>query len=292
VPEFAKPQVITALPTTFNDDESLNLAAFKELLQRTREGGVDAIFPAGTTGEFPVLSDDERLAILDASLEVFPADNVYFHVGAPSARQAVALTTRAAKQGATRLAAVTPYYQPAPEEAVLDYYSRLVEAAGTAHVYAYLFHARTSTVSEPSILPKLAAIGVHGVKLSGETDESVQAYLDAAPEGFVVFSGNDVSFEWLIKAGGHGIISGVSSVFPKPFVSLRDALHSGDASAAQEAQEQVVEAVAAVKAGSLTHLKAGLEARNIGAGPVRTAVAAVSETDAARISALVSRYGV
>jgi 4-hydroxy-tetrahydrodipicolinate synthase len=286
----ATPLVITATPTLFTADESLNLPAIRSHLEWLKEKGVDAIFPAGTSGEFPSLTDDERIQILDIALEVFPADSVYIHVGAATARQAEGIVRRAVEHGATRLAAITPFFQPAPEAQVIEYYTRLVQAAGDAEVYAYLFEARTSTVSNPGILPHLIEAGVAGVKLSGEPDDSVLGYLEAAPEGFTVLSGNDISFGWLIQHGGHGIISGVSSAYPEPFVGLRDALIAGDDAAIEEWQGKVKEAVAAVRAGSLTHLKSGIASRGFDASPVRTAVAPASEDDVAAINALGARY--
>lgn len=280
------PLVITATPTLFSADGSLAEAEIRRHLEWLREKGVDALFPAGTSGEFPTLTDDERIKILDIALQVFPADSVYIHVGAAGTRQAVELARRAVGHGATKMAAITPYFQPAPEAQVLDYYSQLVEATPDADVFAYLFEARTSTQSRPSVLAELASRGIAGVKLSGETDESVAGFLRARPEEFTVFSGNDVSFAALIGAGGHGIVSGVSSAYPEPFVALRDALASGNADEVQLRQADVVAAVAAVRGGSLTHLKAGIAARGFGASPVRSAVAPVDEPDAARIREL------
>ncbi|WP_104134902.1 dihydrodipicolinate synthase family protein [Cryobacterium sp. Y62] len=284
------PLVITATPTLFKADESLDIPAIRAHLKWLQAKGVDALFPAGTTGEFPSLTNDERIQILDLALEVFPADSVYLHVGAATARQAEDLVRRAVEHGATRLAAITPFFQPAPEDQVVEYYRRLVSAAGTAQVFAYLFEARTTTVSNAGILARLIEVGVAGVKLSGETDASVQTYLDAAPEGFTVFSGNDVSFGWLVEAGGHGIISGVSSAYPEPFVNLRDALIAGDADQIALWQPRVKAAVAAVNGGSLTHLKDAIASRGFEASPVRSAVASASTAELDVINALGSSY--
>lgn len=287
---MSKPMVITATPTLFSSDLCLDLGANREHLEWLYETGVDAIFSAGTTGEFTTLDDREKQALLELSLEVFGAQRVYFHVGAPSAHQAAGLTARAVAAGATKLAAVTPYYQPAPEDQVLEYYQALTGAAGEAEVFAYLFEARTTTESRPEVLGPLAEAGVSGVKISGEPDENVEAFLAHRPEGFTVFSGNDISFEWLVAAGGDGIVSGVSSVYPEPFLGLRDALVAGDRDAAESRQQEVREAVAAVNAGSLTHLKAGVSARGFGGGPVRSAVAPVPGADVATITELARRH--
>lgn len=284
------PVVITATPTLFLDSGDLNIGGMREHLTWLENAGVDAIFAAGTTGEFPTLTEDEKLAVLDVSLEIFGPERTYFHVGAPSARQAGELAAESVRRGAQKLAAVTPYYQSSPEAETLRYYDHVAQSSAGAALFAYLFEARTSTQSTPSILAPLAEAGLAGVKISGESDATVAEYLAHRPEGFTVFSGNDVSFEWFSSAGGDGIISGVSSVYPEPFVALRDALIAADSDAVRTAQQEVEQAVAAVNAGSLTHLKAGVSARGFAGGPVRSAVAPAAEADRSSIKALAAVF--
>lgn len=286
----SKPALITAVPTPFLPDGGLDLDGTRTLFTALAEQPVDGAFVAGTTGEFTTLDDDERLAVIEAGLEAFGPERAFVHVGAAHPRQAVRLTAGAVRAGARKIAAVTPYYFPAPVEATVDYFRQVVEAAGDAEVYAYLFTARTTTVLPWEQLPLLAEVGVTGVKISGESDESVSRYLAAAPEGFVVLSGNDVSFAPLVAAGGAGVISGVSSVFPQPFLRLRDALAAGDHEAADGYRADIVRAVDLVRAGSIAHLKAGLELRGLPAGPVRASVEAAPEADRAAIAQELERW--
>ncbi len=275
----ARPVLISAVPTPFDDEERFSASAFAALLTRLDGAGIDAVFVAGTTGEFTALDDDERIETFAIALDVFGSSRVFAHVGAPSAYQAERLTRKARAAGAERLAAVTPFFHSAPPEQILDYYRRIVEASEGAEVYAYLFRQRTTTVSPPSLLPRLADIGVAGVKISGESDSSVQAFLRHAPEGFRLYSGNDTSLRWLLEQGGAGIVSGVSSAFPEPFVRLREALKTGDRDGIVVAERIVSRAVAAVRAGNVGHLKAAITARGIAVGHVRTATEPVPADD-------------
>lgn len=275
----ARPVVISAVPTPFDDRERLAQDAFRALLARLDDVGIDAVFVAGTTGEFTALDDSERLETFRLAIAQFGPDRVFAHVGAPSAFQAERLTRQAREVGARRLAAVTPFFQPAPPEQIVEYYRRIVGAADGGEVYAYLFRLRTTTVAPPSLLGQLADVGVAGVKISGESDDAVQAYLDAAPGGFTVYSGNDTSLRWLMQQGGHGIVSGVSSAYPEPFIRLRDAIIACDESAIQSAERVVSRAVDAVRAGNVGHLKAAITVRGIPAGNVRTATEPVPAAD-------------
>ncbi len=65
---------------------------------------------AGTTGEFPALEDSERLSLIELALAEAGPDRVIAHVGAADARHCARLASAASARGATRLAAITPYY--------------------------------------------------------------------------------------------------------------------------------------------------------------------------------------
>ena len=124
----------------------------------------------------------------------------------------------------------------------------------------------------PEQLAELATIpGVAGVKISGEPTARVVEYLRAVPAGFAVYSGNDITFAAVVRAGAAGAVSGVSSAFPRPFVELRDALRRGDDQAAATAQARVEQAVAAV-GGNVALIKAALTLRGVPAGPTRMAL--------------------
>lgn len=264
--------LLPAVPVPFTANGDLDVRGLRLLLDAVRDSGVDGVFAAGTTGEFTVLDDDERLTVITEALRAFGPDRVIAHVGAAGARQAVRLAAAALAAGAVNLAAITPYYLPAGERALLDYYRRVAEAAPGARIFCYLFRARTTTTVTPAQLAAIAGVqGVVGAKISGEPTAAVLEYLAAAPAGFTVYTGNNHEFGDVVRAGGHGCVSAVSTVFPEPFVALAKALRAHDAVAAAAAQARILRAVEAV-GGSIALLKAGLELRGLPAGPTRVAV--------------------
>jgi 4-hydroxy-tetrahydrodipicolinate synthase len=171
------------------------------------------------------------------------------------------------------LAAITPYYLPAGPAALVDYYRRLDAVAGDARIYVYLFAARTGLTVRPQQLAELATIpSVAGAKISGESTSVVLQYVQAVPEDFEVYSGNDVEFGDFVRGGGTGAVSGVSSVFPRPFLELADALRRGDTQAAGVAQARIARAVDAVGGADIALLKAALYLQGLPAGPTRVAL--------------------
>ena len=117
----AAPVVYSAVPTLFGRDGELDPGG-NRALYRLIAGLVDGMLVAGTTGEFPALDDAERLSLFELALAEAGPDRVIAHIGAPDARHATRLARAAAALGATRIAAITPYYLPArPDELAAHY---------------------------------------------------------------------------------------------------------------------------------------------------------------------------
>lgn len=281
-------ELMAAVPTPFRNDGGLDPGAVNELFCSVGESGVDGLFVAGTTGEFTALSDDERVSVIEQAILTVGAERTYAHVGAASAHQAVELTRRAKAVGAQKLAAVTPFYFPAPRAALLRYFEQIMAVADGADVYAYYFEARTTTHMEPTLVRSLAELGLTGMKISGQPNEVVSRFISEAPRGFRILSGNDLEFAEVVEAGGAGVVSGVASAMPQPFVTIRDALQTRDVALVTSMQELAVRAVSSVNYGSLAHLKFALESQGLPGGPVRAAVEDVDPSDKARIREAIS----
>ncbi|MFE0593060.1 dihydrodipicolinate synthase family protein [Micromonospora echinospora] len=272
--------LISALPTLFDAHGEVDLGASKAAYAQLAETPLDGVFVAGTTGEFTTLTDDERLAVCAVAADAFGVERTYWHVGAASTHQAVRLTRTAVDLGARQLAVLTPYYYPASESALVAYYEAVVAAAAGASVYGYLFAARTTVPVPPAVLARLAATGLAGVKISGESTADVGAYVAAlAGTGLPVYSGADAEFTEVVAVGGAGVVSGVSSALPKPFLEVRDALRAGDADALAVARERAHRAVAVTRQGNLAHLKAVLELRGVPASGLRAPLDPISPED-------------
>jgi 4-hydroxy-tetrahydrodipicolinate synthase len=191
------------------------------------------------------------------------------HVGAASTREAVALTRDAVALGARRIAALTPYYLPADSAAVARHMAAVVAAAGSARVYGYLFTERTGVVCEPAEFGELAAdIGLAGVKLSGVANGRLAEYIAALPAGARLWSGADTTLPAVVRAGGAGIVSGLSAAFPEPFTALAAAVAAGDLEAERAAQARA-DAVLDALGGTVEGIKAALRHLGHGTGALR-----------------------
>ncbi|MBF8185595.1 dihydrodipicolinate synthase family protein [Nonomuraea sp. K274] len=276
------PTVIAALPTPFRDTGELDPRAARELF-RAVNGIVDGLFVAGTTGEFAALDDAERLMLIEIALEEAGPDRVVAHVGAASAFQAARLAAAAVSLGATRLAAITPYFQPAGPDVVRDYFVRILDAAGDAALYAYLYPDLTNTDVTPE---QLAAVpGLAGVKLSGRASGEVALHV---AQSYDVYSGNDVQLAAVAEQGGTGVVSGLSAAFPGVFVKLARAVAGGD-TAARDAHQEVADEIGAVVGPNISHLKLALDLLGLPGGASRVAAQEVDPAVRSRLVRLIER---
>ena len=214
------PVVFSAVPTLFGVTGELDLDANRALYKLVA-GLLDGLFVAGTTGEFPALEDEERLALFELALAEAGPDRVIAHVGAPDARHASRLAQAATALGARRIAAITPYYLPARPDELATHYQRIRDAAPDPELYAYIFPERTGLHVPPPLFAQVAnAAGLAGAKVSGSASAEVAGYVAAAP-GVAIFSGNDANPAAAMRAGAAGVISGRSSAYPEVYAALR-----------------------------------------------------------------------
>lgn len=281
----ARAEVLAAVPTFFDAAGEVDRAA-TTAHHAWLAGRVDGVFVAGTTGEFPALDRAERRLLAELALTAHGPERVVVHVGAASTREAVALTREAVALGARRLAVLTPYYLPVDLQAAVRHASAVVAAAGSAQVYAYLFAERTGVEIEPEEFGAFAAESrIAGVKLSGGANARVGEFMAALPPGGRLWSGADTSLAGVVRVGGAGVVSGLSSAFPEPFTALADAVAGGDAAGERTAQERA-DAVLDALCGTVEGIKAALRHLGHGNGALRMPAPDVPAAAAAAIARL------
>ncbi len=250
-----RPVVFSAVPTLFGADGELDPGANRALYELVA-GLVDGLFVAGTTGEFPALEDAERLSLFELALAGAGPDRVIAHIGAPDARHAARLARAAVALGATRIAAITPYYLPARPDELAGHYRRIRDAAPGPELYAYIFPERTGLNVPPPLFAQVAdAAGLAGAKVSGSASADLAGYVAAAP-GLRIFSGNDARPWDSMRAGGAGVISGRSSAYPEVYAALQH----------DEAEQERLDRIVALGA-SIGRLKHALLVRGLASSP-------------------------
>ncbi len=214
--------------TPFDENGDVDLPACRLLAAHLVEHGSDGLVLAGTTGESPTLTDDEKLSILrEVRAEVGPGPRLIAGTGSNDTRHSVALTARAAEGGADAVLVVTPYYNK-PNRAGVDAHFEAVAGATELPVIVYNIPSRCVINIPPDQLADLAQIdNVVAVKQANDADIGPVQGLD-------VLAGNDNSFLQTLEAGGSGGICVASHLVGERMAEVWTAADAGDRDRAAE----------------------------------------------------------
>src|SRR3954447_8554530 len=150
--------VLTAIVTPFREDGAIDLDAFQRLARHLVENGSDGLVVAGTTGESPNLSDDERLDLFRAAIEGGGSDaKIVAGTGTYSTAHSVHLTEAAHELGVDGLLVVTPYYNKPPQRGIVAHFEEIARASDKP-IVVYNIPARVVTNIEPDTISRLAEI--------------------------------------------------------------------------------------------------------------------------------------
>lgn len=293
-------QIISALPIPFSEDGAIDWSAYDALLARV-EPHVHGALVAGTTGEFPALDDDERLETFRRALAVFGVDRVIAHIGHASPRQVIRLGLAAQELGINRMATLNPYYLPADDVAVYDFYLSVTSALPGVDHYVYLFPERTGITVGPDAFAKIMRIpGIRGVKLSGAASEELLTYAECLMPGQELYSGNDATLPFVMASGGTGVVSGVSAAFPETFAALARAVdEAGQREASNgvlelgegQGLQDTVQRLVSLAGPSIVRLKTAVAVNVPGTWENRMPMAAIDEALAADLSDAAAHHG-
>ena len=229
-----------AMVTPFDADGRLDLAVAVDLARWLSAHGNDFLVLAGTTGESPVLSDQEKRDLWRAVVESVTVPVVAGTSTADTAHS-VELTRAARQAGVSGILAVTPYYSR-PSQAGIEAHMRAIHEAGDGlPVLLYDIPVRTGRkVSAETIIRLVRDEIIIGVKDATANPSASAALVADAPDGFELYSGNDGDTLPLLAVGAVGTIS-VESHWAGDLVGeMIAAFHKGDIDSARDLNARLV----------------------------------------------------
>ncbi|WP_209125204.1 dihydrodipicolinate synthase family protein [Alkalihalobacillus sp. BA299] len=266
--------VTTAMITPFNQDGKVDVEAIKSHTEFLISKGVNCLYPLGTTGEMLRLSVEERKLV--ASTVVEAARNrvtVFIHVGAMNQEDTISLAKHAHEIGADGIGIVTPIFFSANDRELEEYFVTVSSNVPSDFpIYLYSIPQCAANDITPEVAQKIAGRceNVIGIKYSYPDFLRVGEYLRINNGNFSVLPGADRLFLSALAMGCDGVVSGVSSVYPEPFVNVYSAYIEQKLDEAREAQVIAVQYCETLKNGSnMSYFKEALKLRGINAGFMR-----------------------
>lgn len=231
---------MTALVTPFKNG-AVDEQAFRDLIDWQIAQGTSGLVPVGTTGESPTLSHEEHHKVVDICIEQAKGRvPVVAGAGSNSTVEAVNLARHAEKAGADAVLVVTPYYNKPTQEGMYQHFKAVNDAIGIP-IIIYNIPPRSVVDMSVDTMKRLYELkNIVGVKDATANLARVSQQRHALGPDFIQLSGEDMTALAYMAAGGHGCISVVANVAPKPCADLMSAVFKGDYAAALKIQDRLV----------------------------------------------------
>src|ERR1700754_360266 len=226
---------IPAIVTPMHEDGSLDLPAFRKLIDWHIEEGTSGLVVVGTSGESATLSVEEHILMVKTAVEHAAGRiPVIAGAGGNSTAEAIELSAQAKEVGADAPLQVVPYYNKPTQEGIYRHFAKIAETVDLP-VILYNVPGRTvADMSNETILRCAQVPGIIGVKEATGNIDRAAHLIKSAPAHFGIYSGDDPTAIALMLLGGHGNISVTANVAPRAMAQLCAAALAADAKTARE----------------------------------------------------------
>ncbi|MBX3567788.1 MAG: dihydrodipicolinate synthase family protein [Rhizobiaceae bacterium] len=284
--------VLSAIVTPFSPDgEQIDEAALRKLVDQNIADGVDGFVPAGGTGEFSVLSHQERLKLVEIVVEQSAGRvAVLAHTGATSSREAIAFSKHAERVGASAIMLATPYYEPIGFEEAFAYYAAVADATSLP-ICAYNFPPATGLHLDVDFLVRLATEipQVKYVKDSSASIVQMNTLLSDHADRITFLNGEDVLMLPAVMMRAPGMVMGVANFMAPGLARLHRAGQADDAATIAAIWRQMNPVIRILGSGPYNSgVKAACEILGLPAGPVRAPIRPYAPAQVEKLKAALS----
>lgn len=226
----------TALITPFNFDFSVDYNSLKKIVRHQIDNEIDALIVLGTTGESPVIDNDEREKILETIMEINEKKvPVILGTGSNNTKHVAEQNKLAEKYKVDGVLIVNPYYNKGTQPSLIEHYKYISERT-SLKIILYNVPSRTGMNILPETVIKIheSCKNVVAIKEASGNISQIAHLFSIKPDSLDVLSGNDDQTLAIMASGGNGVISVFSNPFPKQMKNLVDALLKNDLISAQK----------------------------------------------------------
>ncbi len=226
---------LVALVTPFDEQGEIDLPALARLIDFHLHYGTDGLVVCGTTGEGATLTDAQFETVVTTTVKrVNGKIPVIAGTGSNNTAVAIVQTQKAEKLGADGALVVGPYYNKPTQDGYYKHFKIVAESVGIP-IILYNVPGRTSGMIDWRTMLRLAAIpNIFGVKEASANFEQLTYLNMKRPDGFMIWSGDDILAVAQIPIGCDGVISVVANEVPDLFREMVHAALNGNFKQARE----------------------------------------------------------
>jgi 4-hydroxy-tetrahydrodipicolinate synthase len=233
--------VITAMVTPFRDDYALDLDGAQSLAEWLLDNGTDGLVVAGSTGEAPTLTHQEKRDLFRAVVEVAKGKGkVICGTGTYDTAETIELTRDAEKAGADAVLVVTPYYNRPPQRGLIAHFTKVADSTSLP-IILYNIPSRTACLIETDTLLRLAEVeNIVAVKDSTGDLQTASRIMKESPPDFDLYSGDDWAAFPLCCMGAAGIVSVASHLVGDRIREMTELIQTGDVPSARKIHDDLM----------------------------------------------------
>lgn len=235
----------TAIATPFTES-GINFEEFGKLIEFQIQEGIDALVVCGTTGESATMTDTQRKETMQFAIEIVAKRvPVILGTGSNNTMVAIELSKYAQSIGADGLLVVTPYYNKATPEGLIQHYEAIASATSLP-IIVYNVPGRTGVNIAPKTCLSLSKIeNIVGIKEASGNLSQIAEIAALCGNALPIYSGNDDQVLPVLSLGGKGVISVISNIAPGKFTTMVHDFCKGNI---QEATKVQLESIDLIKA--------------------------------------------
>ena len=285
-------RLLTAMVTPFDDHGALDANRIKKLVDHLIDHGTEGLVVAGTTGESPTLSHEEKLTlfaeVIEASAGRVP---VIAGTGSNNTKATIELTKEAEKIGVDGVMLVAPYYNKPNQEGLYQHFKAVSESVHLP-VMIYNIPSRSNVNVTADTIVKLSEIdNIVCVKEASGNLDQVAEIIERTPDDFVVYSGDDGMTLPILAIGGYGVISVASHVVGREMAQMIEAYLTGNIKQAADLHRQLLPIMRQLFAQpSPAPTKALLNKIGVEVGDVRLPLVPLTAGEKSELERVFSRY--
>lgn len=222
--------VLTAMVTPFNDKLEVDYKKAQELAEYLINNGSDGLVIAGTTGESPTLTFEEKVNLFKAVKEaVGDQGQVIAGTGSNNTENSIKLTKAAEKANVDGAMLVVPYYNKPPQEALYEHFKKVAQST-TLPIVLYNIPGRSSINLSVDIVKRLAedVENIVAIKEAAGSMDQVSFLKEVLPSDFLIYSGDDSLTLPMLAIGAHGVISVASHLVGNDMQEMITNFKAGD----------------------------------------------------------------
>ncbi|MBT2730229.1 4-hydroxy-tetrahydrodipicolinate synthase [Bacillus sp. ISL-75] len=264
-------QVLTAMVTPFDQNGEVDFNATRTLVDYLIENGTDGIVVAGTTGESPTLTTEEKVAlfkfVVDAVNGRVP---VIAGTGSNNTRASISLTKLAEQTGVDGIMLVAPYYNKPSQEGMYQHFKAIAESTPLP-IMLYNIPGRSVVNLSVETIVRLSQIqNIVALKEASGNLDAMAEIISQAPSDFTLYSGDDGLALPVLAIGGAGVVSVASHVIGNEIQEMINHFKNGNVQDAASAHRRLLPIMKALFAApNPAPVKAALNMNGVNVGGLR-----------------------